>query len=333
MASPLQLFDSAARFVTASANIDPGSKTKTAESQAAHLMQVLGSMSFDQDQATELLNSLAVDKVFTATQRTSISSIVREVVQSGSSLASLAVRSFAKEQEHLYVYDWMPARLWHIINSNDDIMNKMRHVAQWAVADLQLRNPSAMTLRLFVSTLHVAGKIPENPELAYTHVRELSAKFKNAREHTKGDQSLSKFPATPESFVLRFPHAYHPDHPAVPCVLNLDDIKELASKSSIPVRNTNSRIAKPRTADVCGPSTQPQSHDMSSMVQLMGDYLLSRGNAPNKAIDVIPDLKIFEQSTKNTKLPHAVTGHQATPLVLRCLATPSTLDSLGNLED
>ena len=134
MSSPLEAFLAAERFINAAVKLDPRAKAAMSQEQTAHVVQLLESMSFNKDDGTLLLCELArTPSIFSVEQRQTIATSVRATLDNPCDLATATTRTFAKEQTHLFIHHYLPARIWRVILSEDTVENKLRHLARWCV--------------------------------------------------------------------------------------------------------------------------------------------------------------------------------------------------------
>ena len=78
MSSPLEAFLAAERFIDAAEKLDPRVKVALTKEQTTHVVQIMQNMSFNKDDATDLLCELArTPSIFSADQRQTIATAVR----------------------------------------------------------------------------------------------------------------------------------------------------------------------------------------------------------------------------------------------------------------
>ena len=111
--TPLDVYLAAVRYVKAASALDSASAEVTAAEQVANVIQLVGNTAFDQGGATTLLEALMDDdSPFSGDQRKAIASTIRSVMSGAAAVATTDSRHMVKEQEHLYIYNYLPAKLW-----------------------------------------------------------------------------------------------------------------------------------------------------------------------------------------------------------------------------
>ncbi len=302
MATPMSMFRASERFITATGALNPAKGESRADSETNRLCANIGGLKVDQESATELLEALASDaSPFNGDQRNRIANVLQSIMDGEQDIATMDHRACAEAQQCLTIYKYWPEQLWAIAKSNDTLKNKFRHVAQFCVTVLRLRNPSPQTLRTIVATLHVASEmLDRDPSDAYTDVRECIDIFKQKRDSLKGEQSFKVFPDSPEEFMLRYPGAYEECAPPIECPFPVQTILDRATKDAIPLKNTNKKIIKKGatsqlqlvTRDMTPPNMQMQCNQMMMQMcrEVMSSFVNGAPNAPGSASD-IPGLK------------------------------------------
>jgi hypothetical protein len=246
MATPVSVYMAAERFVLAAAKLSPDRKDAKARQQCDRIIEDIGKLKFDQDQATELLEVLSDESdAFSEEHRTMISDLVQLVLDGDDAEATSKARHVNEGQTLLHSYNYYPAKVWAVLRSKDETdKNKMRHVAHFLVKNLQVRSLSAQSKRIIISTIHVAVAAEKDPDECYDDLNEFSKIMTQKREELKGPQSLKTLPNTPQDFMKRYPGAYHADHPPVRCPVDISEITRRANKHEMPARNTNANLSK-----------------------------------------------------------------------------------------
>ena len=121
--SPTDLYNGAVKFVTASAKLHPDKLNKVAQTQTDRVIQELGKMELDHDQATELMEKLAQDDdrdPFSAAQREAIGDVLQKVLDDDQTAAPVT-RTINKEQATLTIYKYFPDKLWDLLRSQESL--------------------------------------------------------------------------------------------------------------------------------------------------------------------------------------------------------------------
>jgi len=192
MATPMSMFRASERLINATGALDPAKGQARADSETNRLCANIGGLKVDQESATELLEALASDESpFNGDQRNRIANVLQSIMDGEQDIATMDQRACAKAQQCLTIYKYWPEQLWAIAKSNDALKNKFRHVAQFCVTVLRLRNPNPQTLRTIAATLHVASEmLDREPSDAYNDVRDFIDTIKQKRDSLKGEQSF-----------------------------------------------------------------------------------------------------------------------------------------------
>ena len=302
MATPLNLYMGAVKFLQAIGKVQPGKLASAATTQAERVIQELGNLSFERCQATELLELLATDDpdcAFTTEQRTNIADVLITVLEGVDDVATPITRVVNKEQRHGSVFDYLPDIMWSVLRSKDTMRNKYMHLVQFCVETIQLRNADAQTRRLLVAITHEASGEDKDPGACYEDFTMISDIFKQKRIDIKGDQSLKTFPANPAEYIKRYPNSYPDDALPVKCPLSTRQILARTNKTSIPCRSNNAKLAgnaKPRQSSTISGQSSAQIEDtaMNTMKMMATCMQFLKGETKGSASsDVLTGLTIF----------------------------------------
>jgi hypothetical protein len=363
MSTPLQVYDAAVKFLQASARLQPDRVLSAAVTQSDRVIATLGKLTFDQTEATELLEKLCEDDPnchFTADQKASISDVLISGVDGDHKEATPANRVVNKEQHHEYVFDYFPAILWSVISSKEKMKNKLKQVAHFCIENMQLRNADAQTRRLLVATVHEASNEDKSPEECFDDFLDLTESFRQKRTEIKGSQSMHTFYDDPTKFIRHHPGSYPDDAPPVKCPCSKKNIRTRANKSSIPCRRNNAKLAGKR--DTLGRNSSSvvpygaaeasngntDNSMMNSMKLIAGCMQILKGETKQSDNEeLLTGLKIFGHGTHGNTNEHQSQASssmraceddvQVTPLVGRkdtlpgCLAKGKAGSSQGNL--
>ncbi len=165
-------------------------------------------------------------------------------------------RSIAKEQEHRFLYNYLPEKIWSMLQSQDTINNKLRRFAHFLIEVPRCRNPSGPTCRLAVRITHVASNIEKPPEDAYDDVRTFADVCKSKRGSIHGTQTMSKVVKDPKEFMLWYPECYPASDPPIDCPVDVATMLERASKETIPIRHSNDKVSRKSQSNSSSPETQ-----------------------------------------------------------------------------
>jgi hypothetical protein len=302
MATPLNLYMGAVKFLQAIGKVQPGKLANAATTQAERVIQELGNLSFDRGHATELLELLATDDpdcAFTTEQRTNIADVLITVLEGVDDVATPITRVVNKEQRHGSVFDYLPDIMWSVLRSKDTMRNKYTHLVQFCVETLQLRNADAQTRRLLVATTHEASGEDKDPGACYEDFTMISDIFKQKRIDIKGEQSLKTFPVDPAEYIKRYPTSYPDDALPVKCPLSTRKILARTNKTSIPCRSNNAKIAgnakQRQSSTISGQSSAPIEDTAMNTMKMMATCMqFLKGETKGSASsDVLTGLTIF----------------------------------------
>ena len=188
-------------------------------------------------------------------------------------------------QANLYLYNYLPAKLWAVLFSTDDIKNKFRTVAAFLVKNLGMRHITEKTKRLAVVIVHIASGVTPEPDESYEHMREFARAMEQKRSSVSGGTAtMVNFPEDHQAFITVYPDAFGPDDQPVPCRIDIPTIIERCRSDVTPSRGTNAQLAgkkmSKRRPDIVDHRRQsdPQGLQSFAMHALMSQYM--RGNAP-----------------------------------------------------
>ena len=246
MGTPLQFYTTAVDYLLAVGRMHPDRMPELAIAQSRRVVQELNGVDVSQRSATELLEvlgSAGASCPFTMEQRESISDAVQSKVDGEDPAAVITNRPTCKEQEHLFLHEYLPQLLWDTIRSDDSLKNKFKHVVHFCVETLQLRNASPYTRRNLVALVHEASGLDKDPTESFTDFNTVTELFRLKRNEISGVQSLKTFSENPQQFISRYPGAYPDDKPPVKCPVSKKEIKARSTKASIPCRGSNAKVS------------------------------------------------------------------------------------------
>ena len=328
MATPLSVFRAAERFVAASMAMDPTCTESLTADQTSHVIEVISKLAFTTDQGTDGLEALAaVGSPFNLEQRQSISKVIRDITSGALVSASLQSRQVCKEQRHMHLFNYLPAKIWHVLEAPTETkQNKLRHLAHFMVDIIGCRNPSAPTKVLAVATVHAASRIESTPAECYGDVQDFSKIIKAKRGSIRGDQTLTVFPIEPADFIRRHPCAYPESDPPAACPFCVNEIIDRTRRDVMPARCNNAALARSRRGThPLGVHRSPTSdnvggHDSfaSIMVTALQHFITNGTGAPRSAED-IPGLRVYH--TRNSGVsgasPAALGDDQSNGIIAR----------------
>ena len=306
--TPLQMYMAAVKFLQCAAKLQPDRLTSVAVTQSYRLIEKLGKLKCDQDQATELLEKLAEEDPacpFTAAQKEAIGDVLITAEDGDHKDAAPSNRVVNKEQEHAYIFNYFPEILWSVMKSAETLKNKFKHVAHFCVENIQLRNACAKTRRLIVATVHEASNEDKDPDDCYDDFVELTEIFRQKRIDIKGPQSMGTFCEDVATFMKRYPESYPDDAPPVNCPCSKKAILARANKTCIPCRYNNAKLSKGkrkdadrRTSGASSSAVVPyteQPHSALDMMKVIAGMvqLLKGDTKPTEIEGVLGGLKVF----------------------------------------
>jgi hypothetical protein len=338
--SPLEAWCATVRYINAVIKMHPDRHVDVSNAQCKRLIGELNNMTIDQCQATQLLEVLCNDDEacpFSAAQKGSISDLLQGSLDEDMT-ASPVRRSHCKEQQHMFLAEYLPQVIWDVLQSDDTLNNKFKHVAHFCVETLQLRNPDAQTRRVLVALTHVASDVDKGPDGCFDDFSTIRDIFKMKRDEMPGPQSLRAFPEDVQKFIDRYPGAYPDDKPPAKCPLQKKAIKARLNKKSIPCRGNNAMLAsalvKRKHVTSCSAITaaSPDTH-MSPMQVLQTCMAFMQGsngsNAASSGDGMLPGFKFFGNGNGNTTASEVDTSASPTTLVGRKDKLPGCLQIAG----
>ena len=346
-AKPLDVYNGALKYVVAIGRLRPDAVAEHAAAQAKRVVQEIGSMTFSQDDATELLMVLAdtAPCPFDDDQKTAIGEALIGN-QDGDPVATTVNRTTCKEQDHNFMYDYFPQLIWDLIRSDDSLKNKFKHTVHFCVETLQLRNASAQTRRLLVAIVHEASGEDKDPDGCFQDFTTVTEIFRQKRMEIQGAQSLKVFPENASTFVARYPGAYPDEKQPVKCPLAKKAIKARTNKSTIPCRGSNAKVSNKKKAEPQPKATAlavPGSLDTSTSPLQMLTTCLQFMQGKSNQVPHVPEtplagLKIFTNPSSGSAVDSSTAvDDTSAALVGRkdslpgCLAKPAAKCVHGNL--
>ena len=213
------------------------------------LLTRLRSLKPSMDEVTEVLEHLStVDSAFSEAQKKEIAAVVKSTMVD---TATASARATAKTQQHLSLHNYLPAKLWACLESDDKRENKFRQLAEFMCQSLGLRNPDARTKRLAVVVVHLASNVSPAPKEAYEDVQMFGDIIEQKRTSVCSKQTMLAFPEDPKVFMVSYPTAFGAEDPPIACRVSLASTVERCRKGVTPCRNSNQQVrvhfAKPPT--------------------------------------------------------------------------------------
>ena len=298
-----------------------GSLQQQLVSQTKHIIDSIKTMPCDMDDASDLLERLSEETMFTSDQRREIASVVASLMQSLSP-GTLAVTTNNKTQHHHHFYNYCPESLWTVLLSSDvSFEDKMDAIALFGI-QLGLRYPDPTTRKDLIALICVASKITLEPDQSYSRLFELKDKFDTKRKVYPGQSTLHTFPADVADFQRVHGHLYKSTDPPVPTRVDPTLIRELAVSGA--VRSTNRRIQNKSSKDTRLATRGSQNNSTFSsndMIAGMFEYMMRKngGQAFTNAPE-IPGLVIDRASMTRRGSTPRVTAEPVTPP--GCVAHP-----------
>ena len=144
--TPLDVVSSFERHMDIEVRLGLTSMVASTAKVMPSLLTRLRSLKPSMDEVTELLEYLGKENcLFSGEQKQEIGGVVQATMVDPAAPSTKAV---VKTQQHLYLHNYLPARLWACLESDDKKVNKFRQTAQFMCQSLGLRNPDAKTKRL-----------------------------------------------------------------------------------------------------------------------------------------------------------------------------------------
>ena len=310
MATPISVLRAAERFVVASSKVDPSSQARIAATQTTHVIQLIGGLTIDQVQAAEFAEALAVDGgPFSAEQRQSMHKALIGII-AGEASAVSDTRHVAREQSHMFLYNYFPQPLWDVIMSTDSTTSIMRHIGHFAVEHLGLRNANGPTKRLVVAIIHSAQDKDANPTQCYDDLREFANIMRQKRDQIRGEQQLVNYPEDHADFMRRFPTVFVAGAEPVACPIDIGDILARSRKDVIPQRATNALVANRSHSASLGlrtPAPQqqqlPDNNNVLGLISQCMNFMMGGGEAPRFADDIhgLRRLQVFPDRAAHSR--------------------------------
>ena len=236
--------------------------------------------------AMEYLGSDTVTHVFNQPQRKEIAEIVKSIRHSNYS-STPSKRNTWITQSNKFAFNYFPAVMWAVFESNDTLINKLKHLAEFMVKNLGMRYPDNATRKLALSIVVLASKRELEPQDFYDHLHLLSGFIERKRGAMQTNQTMEDFPSDPNEFLKVYPDAFGDDKP-VDCRIDVSLIPEMMHKDVAPSRCTNGRVHRQSTPSKCKPSSTAPAHQQnttrqpntnSELLGLLRDVMFNRSGS------------------------------------------------------
>ena len=269
MSSPASMLAASVRYIAATVRVDDSIAATITEDETKRLVETVGKVECDQDDATEFLEALCAfnPNPFSIAQRKRLSEVIQRIMAGERHAAVSHSTTGTKQQKMLHGQHYLPEALWGVLQSTDTRRNILKQLAHFLVHIPQCRNPDAQSVRNFVALVHVAAGVSPTPDESYEDVGTFGEVLKQTRDDDPhGRQSMRVFPEDPDVFRRRYQDAYAADQLPVKCKVSNAAIKKLSTKSTIPLRNTNGNLTI-----ACRPSkrSRPSPEPITDIIPAM----------------------------------------------------------------
>ena len=96
-------------------------------------------------------------------------------------------------QTHLFLFNYLPALLWSILESSETIENKLKQLAAFMVQNLGLRHPCNTTKKMAINIVLIASKQEVPPQRAYDLLHDFGNYMDQKRIAIQSAQTLEVF--------------------------------------------------------------------------------------------------------------------------------------------
>ena len=182
-----------------------------------------------------------------------------------------------KSQNHPYVHEYMPDRLWKKIRDKTISWDtKKEDFVDFALETLGLRHPNNETLKSMLAILWVCAERDLSPDDAYEELRNMQDKFVNKRELVPGKPLLKEYTRDVSQFIRLYPHQYLECDPPVASQIDERKIQQKTRKDVMPSRSSNKHVSKSaRRSATCDPAAGLQRSFMN--------FILGNSSSPVEA--------------------------------------------------
>ena len=197
------------------------------------------------DQVTDALEYLTEEhNTFNLPQRREIAEVVKQSQKS--EIVGAKSKKGWTMQTHLYLYNYLPALLWSILESNETLENKLKQLAAFMVQNLGLRHPCNTTKKMAVNIVLIASKQEVPPQRAYDLLHGFADFMDQKRTGIHSAQTIETFFEDVKKFQQIYPTAYGERDPPVECRIDLTSMPERMRKDITPSRSTNDNVVRQR---------------------------------------------------------------------------------------
>ena len=163
-------------------------------------------------------------------------------------------------QTHLFLFNYLPALLWGILESSETIENKLKQLAAFMVQNLGLRHPCNTTKKIAINIVLIASKQEVPPQRAYDLLHDFGNYMDQKRTAIQSAQTLEVFFEDVNEFQQIYPTAYGERDPPVECRIDLTSMPERLRKDITPSRSINDNVIRGAKSKISlVPSVEPPS--------------------------------------------------------------------------
>ena len=238
--------------------------------QVQSLLEFVGCTKLDLPEATRSMHTLNATTAFTASHKTELNKAITNKVNGGEVRTSSKPKQSDMKQEHLYIYNYLPATIWDALEdttaSDDDRVDVL---ADFVLDVLGLPYPNVNTEKVMVMILNDAQKRRNNMQ----GYKDLYDKINAAINRKRSYRTQRSFPVNVEDFIRLYPDRYDKDDPPIATRVCAKRIRE--NFESLPARNTHKRYRKEigALAPIVQQPSPNEFAQMPSMQAFMGQAI------------------------------------------------------------
>ena len=278
--TPLEIVTTFARHIECEARLGLSTQVESTAKAMPSLVRRLRELKPSMAMVTEVFEYLAQDvSPFSKEQKQQIAEVAQSTMVDTTVVGPRAVHA-VKTQQHLHLHNYLPARLWAVLESADSKENKFRQLAHFMCANLGLRNPDAKTKRLAVVIVHLASRDTPCPTIAYNDVNHFGDIMDRKRSSVCTKQTMASFPEDPSAFQVSYPEAFGADDLPIACRVDLSAITERCRKDVTPCRSTNNQVRAGSRTVVAAPAAPAVDSVNGLLFHMLDKYMFSKGHEP-----------------------------------------------------
>ena len=294
-------------------------------SQVSHLISTIRVMAVQMEDASSLLQTLAVDSsgAFSPEQREELAAVVTQQVSGATDCPDQTTATRTGSQTHLYMYNYLTGDDWAKLESPTvPTADKYELLIQRAFS-VGLTFPTELTCVAMVSIVIVVSKLTVTAPEAYRMLQDFKAILLNKRAAGHPAQTMRRFPQQVSEFMTKWPGRYEMCSPPVASPVPTHRFEE--KRKRLPARKTHRGLSIEDRAS----RTEAAQSGPQALMAMMAEAFFRGMPVPRQQE---PTITLTPSSAHNGEAARSTTPPMAVPPI-SAPGSGSQVDSALALQD